>query len=65
VEIEDRDADTCPADGRAKGWAVWRQDDNGNQYLVSRHGTQAEAQAVAAEMTARGHKQVYWVAASD
>ena len=48
-----------------KGWTVWRQDDNGNQYVVSRHATQAEAQAVATDMEARGHKQVYWVAASD
>ena len=46
----------------AKGWTVWRQDDNGNRYVVSRHDTQAEAESVAAEMEARGHKQVYWVA---
>jgi hypothetical protein len=53
------------AEGRGKGWTVWRQDDNGNQYVVSRHDTQAEAQSVAADMEARGHKQAYWVAASD
>jgi hypothetical protein len=52
-------------EGRTKGWTVWRQDDNGNQYVVSRHDTQAEAQSVAADMEARGHKQVYWVAMSD
>jgi len=52
------------AERRAKGWTVWRQDDNGNQYVVSRHDTQAEAQSVAADLEARGHKQVYWVAAS-
>jgi hypothetical protein len=50
---------------RTKGWTVWRQDDNGNRYVVSRHDTQAEAQAVAADMEARGHKQIYWVAGSD
>jgi hypothetical protein len=44
---------------------LWRQDDSGNQYVVSIHDTRAEAQAVAADMEARGHKQVYWVTVSD
>ncbi|WP_433319530.1 hypothetical protein [Micromonospora chersina] len=43
-------------------WTVWRQDDNGNRYVVSRHDTRAEADSVAATMEARGHKQTYWVA---
>ena len=42
-------------------WTVWRQDDNGNRYEVSRHDTRAEAEAVAATLEARGHKQTYWV----
>lgn len=46
-------------------WIVWRQDDNGNQYEVSRHDTRAEAESVAATMDARGHKQIYWVAVAD
>jgi hypothetical protein len=53
------------AEGRTEGWTVWRQDDSGNQYVVSRHDTRAEAQAVATDMEARGHKQVYWVTVSD
>jgi hypothetical protein len=43
---------------------VWRQDDNGNQYEVSRHDTRTEAGSVVASMEARGHKQTYWVAES-
>lgn len=43
-------------------WVVWRQDDNGNRYEVRRFATRAEAEALAAEMEARGHKQTYWVA---
>jgi hypothetical protein len=43
-------------------WTVWRQDDNGNRFEVSRHGTRTEADSVAAAMEARGHKQTYWVA---
>ncbi len=45
------------------GWVVWRQDDNGNRYEVSRHRTREEAEVVAATMEARRHKQTYWVAA--
>ncbi|MFG3604662.1 hypothetical protein [Micromonospora chersina] len=45
-------------------WTVWRQDDNGNRYVVSQHDTRVEADSVAATMEARGHKQTYWVAPS-
>jgi hypothetical protein len=41
---------------------VWRQDDNGNRFLVSRHATQAEAEQISEEFDRRGHKQIYWVA---
>jgi hypothetical protein len=46
---------------QARPWVVWRQDDNGNRSIVSRHLTRDEADAVAAEFDARGHKQMYWV----
>ncbi|GIH07572.1 hypothetical protein Rhe02_56390 [Rhizocola hellebori] len=42
-------------------WTVWRQDDNGNRYIVAHHAEQAVALTQAAEMEARGHKQLYWV----
>ncbi|QKW08943.1 SPOR domain-containing protein [Streptomyces sp. NA04227] len=42
-------------------WAVVRQDDNGNRYRVARYATRAEAQRVADQLDARGHKQLYWV----
>ncbi len=42
-------------------WTVWRQDDNGNRFLVSSHPTEAEARRAAAELEARGHKQLYTV----
>ena len=48
--------------GRSGGWVVWRQDDNGNQYGVSRHDNREEADTVASTMEARGHKQTFWVA---
>jgi hypothetical protein len=43
-------------------FVVWRQDEGGNRYEVSRHATREEADRVAAGMEARGHKQTYWVA---
>lgn len=44
-------------------WVVWRQDDNGNRFVVARKASRAEADELAAEMEARGHKQLYWVEA--
>jgi 2-methylisocitrate lyase-like PEP mutase family enzyme len=48
--------------GRVERWVVWRQDDNGNRFVVVRKESRAEAEEIAAAMEARGHKQLYWVA---
>jgi hypothetical protein len=41
---------------------VWRQDDNGNRYLVSAHPDRASAEAAVAEIEAGvQHKQLYFV----
>ncbi|MGA5819016.1 SPOR domain-containing protein [Kitasatospora sp. NPDC094028] len=42
---------------------VMRQDDNGNRFLVAKGLARAEAERLAAEFEARGHKQLYWVEA--
>ena len=42
-------------------WVVWRQDDNGNKAEVARRNSHAGATALAAQLEARGHKQMYWV----
>jgi hypothetical protein len=39
---------------------VWRQDDLGNQYVVSTGHAREEAERIARELEARGHKQTYW-----
>jgi hypothetical protein len=39
---------------------VWRQDDNGNRFVVAHHDDRAAAEVQAAQMEARGHKQTYW-----
>jgi hypothetical protein len=43
-------------------WVVWRQGDDGNPFEVDRFDSRAEAEALAATMQARGHRQTYWVA---
>jgi len=43
-------------------WTVWRQDDNGNRFEVARKDSRDAAERLAAELEARGHKQLYWVA---
>jgi hypothetical protein len=47
--------------GPPESWAVWRVDDTGNTFLVRGHLGREEAERVAAEFIARGHKQMYWV----
>jgi hypothetical protein len=42
-------------------WRVQRQDDNGQVFTVARAATREAAQAIADELEARGHKQMYWV----
>jgi hypothetical protein len=42
-------------------WAVYRIDDNANVFRVRGGLTRAEADRLAAEFEARGHKQMYWV----
>jgi len=37
-----------------------RQDDNGNRFVVAEGLTETEASQKVDELTARGHKQVYW-----
>jgi hypothetical protein len=42
-------------------WEVWRQDDNGNKFVIASDLSKADADELCAKMTARGHKQMYWV----
>jgi aspartate racemase len=44
------------------GWSVWRQDDNGNRFEVSRGLSQSDATRELARFESLGHKQVYWIA---
>lgn len=43
-------------------WRVTRQDDNGNRVVVALLADEAAARALAAQLEATGHKQLYEVA---
>ncbi len=45
----------------AESWAVHRQDDNGNHFVVRAGLDREEAIRLASELEARGHKQLYWI----
>lgn len=44
-------------------WELWRQDDNGNRFLVGRFDAVAAAEAKLARLTRTHHKQSYWIEA--
>jgi hypothetical protein len=50
----------APASPACLLWEVWRQDDNGNRYLVSGGHDRSEAERICAEFERRGHEQMYW-----
>ena len=40
---------------------LWRQDDNGNRFLISVFNDRAAAGKRLAELTQNFHKQIYWI----
>ncbi|GGM58297.1 hypothetical protein GCM10007977_069900 [Dactylosporangium sucinum] len=58
------DAHTQASRIRGESWVVWRQDDNGNRAEVARVNSRAAADTLATAMEARGHRQLFWVAAA-
>lgn len=55
-------ADANPKiDADPRHCSVFRTDDTGNTFLVRDGLTQDEAELLAAEFAARGHKQTYWI----
>jgi hypothetical protein len=41
---------------------LWRQDDNGNRFLIDTYDNFSEAETRLAELTRIPHKQTYWIA---
>ena len=44
---------------------LWRQDDNGNRFLVGTFADRAVAEERLAELTRTVHKQTYWICEAD
>lgn len=44
---------------------LWRQDDNGNRFLVGTYPDQESAETRLAELTRSLHKQTFWIAGHD
>ena len=42
-------------------WAVHRQDDNGNRFVVETGLSRERAEALVLEYESHGHKRTYWV----
>jgi hypothetical protein len=51
---------TAPVPGQPGTWAVHRQDDNGNRFVVQTGLTREDAERLVVQFEAKGHKQVYW-----
>jgi hypothetical protein len=49
------------SDVDASGWELWRQDDNGNRFVIRRFDSAEAAAAEQRRFEALGHKQTYWV----
>jgi len=47
------------------GWELWRQDDNGNRYLIAHFATRDVADAERRRFEALGHGQTHWVERAD
>lgn len=42
-------------------WQLWRQDDNGNCFLVGAFASVEAAEHKLGELTRYPHKQIYWI----
>ena len=51
-------------DAPRERWELWRQDDNGNRFVIARFDTSEAAEAEQRRFEALGHKQTYWVQAA-
>lgn len=45
-------------------WQLWRQDDNGQRFLVGEFARRDQAEQRLAALTRCHHKQIYWLSES-
>jgi len=44
-------------------YTLWRQDDNGQRFIVDRFAVRADAEQRLLQLTRVPHKQIYWIEA--
>jgi hypothetical protein len=54
-----------PEPGSPHGWRLMRLDDNGNEFEIARFEDENAAQAMRQDYERKGHKQLYYVVATD
>lgn len=47
--------------GLEKAWQLWRQDGNGNRFLVAEFENKESAETRMMELTRCQHQQTYWI----
>jgi len=47
--------------GDAAQFELWRQDDNGNRFLIGTYSEQSMAERQMGVLTRTAHKQTYWI----
>ena len=47
--------------GSTKSFHLWREDDNGQRFLIGEFPDRATAEKRLAELTRALHKQIYWI----
>ena len=57
--------ETAPPEMAGTSWLLWRQDDNGNRFLVGEFTTREAAELRLAELTRVLHKQTYWISETE
>lgn len=45
----------------ARLFLLWRQDDNGNRFLVGTYVSEEAALAIMVKLTRIPHRQIYWI----
>ncbi len=53
--------DDSRIDAHGPLWSVWRQDENGNVFLIKYGLTETDAQMLVRDLESGGHKQTYWI----
>ena len=59
--LSSEDLNWIHPDAELVPWAVWRQDDHGNRFMVTVARCRADAARLADAYEAKGHKQLYWI----